>query len=78
MIYSFKVFGIKSVTRINNIVVDRLANVVARFTLLRDKFYMEMVYKPYILDNVTNLCVFMMLIKYCTSFLIQTFSKMHP
>jgi len=44
--------------RIHNVVADALANAVARMTLLRDRFIVEILYKSSFLDNITNLRVF--------------------
>lgn len=38
--------------------IDALENETASMTLLRDRFYVEILYKPSILDNITNLHVF--------------------
>lgn len=53
-----KAFNIISVPRFNNVDVDTLANAAARFTPLRDRFSIEIMYRPATLDNITNLHVF--------------------
>lgn len=58
MIKYFKSFIISYVARFNNVVVDTLANAIAKFTPPRDGFSNEIVYKLVLLDNVTNLCIF--------------------
>ena len=42
----------------HNATVDNLANAAARFTPLRDGFSIEIVYKPFVPENITNLRVF--------------------
>lgn len=58
LINSFKYFNIIFIPRFNNSTVDTLANVVARFTPLRDGFSIEIMYKPVVPNNITNLCIF--------------------
>lgn len=58
VIYSFKDFDVKSILRTNSVFIETLANVVARFTPLRFGYYVEIIYKPVVPDNVTNLHVF--------------------
>ena len=58
MIYAFDAFGIKSVLRIHNAAADTLANAAARFTPLRDGFSTEIIYRPSVPDNITNLRIF--------------------
>lgn len=58
LINSFKAFDIIYVPRFNNVVGDTLANVAATFTPLRDGFSIEIMYKPAMPDNVTNLHIF--------------------
>jgi len=41
-----------------NVAVDALENIAARMTPLRDRFSIEILYKPSIPDNITNLRVF--------------------
>lgn len=41
-----------------NTIVDALENVVDRLSPLRNNFSIEIIYKPSIPDNITNLCVF--------------------
>ena len=41
----------------HNVAADTLANAVARSTPLRDDFSIEIVYKPSVPENVTNLCI---------------------
>jgi len=41
-----------------NATTNTLANTITCFTPLRERFSIEIVYKPMILDNVTNLCDF--------------------
>ena len=38
--------------------MDALANIIARMSPLRDDFSIEIIYNPFILDNITNLRVF--------------------
>eukprot|EP00253_Pinus_taeda_P019047 PITA_19047 len=47
-----------SIPRFNNVDVDTLANAASRFTPLRDGFSIEIMYKPVVPDNITNLRVF--------------------
>ena len=42
----------------HNAAADTLANATTRFTPLRDGFSIEIVYKPSVLDSITNLRVF--------------------
>ena len=42
----------------HNAVADTLANAAARFTPLRDGFSIEVVYRPSVPDNISNLRVF--------------------
>lgn len=58
LICSFKVFNINYVPRFNNVAADTLANAATRFTPLRGGFSIEIIYKPVVPDNVTNLRVF--------------------
>jgi len=46
------------VPRMRNTIADALANYAARFSPLRDDFSIEILYKPSILDNITNLHTF--------------------
>ena len=57
-ISTFDTFDIKFVPKMHNAATDILANAVARFTALRDGFSIEIVYKPALPDNVTNLHIF--------------------
>lgn len=57
---------------------DALENAVARMTPLRDGFIIEILYKPSITDNITNLHVFIMMNIYCTLWPTVMFSKMQP
>ena len=41
-----------------NVVVDTLANTAASMSPLRDRFTVEILYKPSIPDNIANLCTF--------------------
>lgn len=58
LISAFDAFGIKSVLRMYNAAADTLANVAARFTPLRDGSSTEVMYRPSVPDNITNLRVF--------------------
>ena len=58
LISAFNAFGIKFVLRMHNAIAGTLANATARFTPLRDGFSIEVIYKPSIPDNVTNLRVY--------------------
>ena len=42
----------------HNAAADTLANAAARFTPLRDSFSIEVIYRPSVPDNVTNLRIF--------------------
>lgn len=44
LISSFKDFGIKYVPRINNVIVDILANATAKLAPLRDGFSIDIIY----------------------------------
>ena len=58
LISAFDAFGIKYLLRLHNAVVDTLASDAAGFTPPRDGFSIEIVYKPFMPENVTNLRVF--------------------
>lgn len=58
LINLFKAFNIIFVPRFNNVAANTLANAAARFTPLGDGFSIEIVYKPAVLDNITNLRIF--------------------
>ena len=58
LIFAFDAFGIKYVLRMHNAAADALGNAAARFTPLRDGFSIEIVYKPSVPDNITNLHIF--------------------
>jgi len=58
LILQFQAFNTIFVPRIHNVSVDALANVVARLSSLRDGFSIEILYKSFIPDNITNLRIF--------------------
>lgn len=41
-----------------NAIADALANAAPTMSPLRDIFSIEILYKPYVLDNITNLYIF--------------------
>ena len=75
LISNFQDFNIISVPRMYNIFADALKNEDAKMLSLRDGFTIEILYKPSILDNITNLHIFMMTKKYCTLWLTLMYSK---
>jgi len=58
LIKPFKAFNIIFIPRFYNVVADTLANATIIFTPLRDGLSIEVVYKPTVPDNITNLRVF--------------------
>ena len=58
MISQFQAFNISFVPRMSNTTVDELANVATRLSLLRDNFSIEIIYKPSVPNNITNLYIF--------------------
>jgi len=58
LISQFQDFNIIYVPRIHNVVVDKLENVIARLSLLRDGFSIEIIYSPFVSDNIINFQVF--------------------
>lgn len=58
VINHFKAFNIIFVPRVRNVAADALANAVARMSPLKKYFSIEIIYKPSMLDNFTNLHVF--------------------
>jgi hypothetical protein len=58
MIYSFNAFDITFIPRNQNIDENILTNMTSRFIPLNDVFLVEMIFKPLILDNITNMKVF--------------------
>jgi hypothetical protein len=58
LLYLFDAFNISSIASDHNIDVDILANVTSRFVPIDDGFLVEMMFRPSILDNITNWIVF--------------------
>lgn len=58
LISQFRAFNIIVVPRMHNALADALANVAARLSPLKDDFSIEILYKPSVPDNITNLCIF--------------------
>jgi hypothetical protein len=58
LINSFDAFNITSIPHSHNVVVDTLANATSRFTPLNNGFTVELIFRPFVLDNVTNWRVF--------------------
>lgn len=58
LISHFQAFNIIFVPRIRNAIVDTLANVVARFSPLRDGFSVHIIYRSFIPNNITNFHIF--------------------
>lgn len=56
LISQFLAFDITSITRMHNASADALANATTRFSPLTDDFSIEIIYKPSIPDNITNVC----------------------
>lgn len=59
LISHFQAFNIISVPRMCSIVVDAFENAATRMSPLRDNFFIEILYKPYVPDNITNLRFFL-------------------
>jgi hypothetical protein len=57
-LYSFDAFNITSIPCDQNIDADILANATSRFIPPDDGFSVEMIFRPSILDNITNWRVF--------------------
>jgi hypothetical protein len=55
MLYSLDAFNINSIPRNQNIDENILANVASRFMAPSDGFYVEMIFKPSMTDNIVNL-----------------------
>jgi len=53
-IYSFEEFNITSILHCQNIVANMLENATSRFIPLNNGFSIEIIFKPSILDNITN------------------------
>lgn len=58
LIFNFQCFNIILVPRMHNAATDALANATVRISPLRDRFSIKILYKPSILDNITNLHIF--------------------
>lgn len=58
IISHFQDFNIILVLRMRHVITNALENVAARMLLLRHNFSIAILYKPYVPDNITNLCVF--------------------
>lgn len=58
LIAYFQIFNINYVPLIHNETIDTLANNATMFSTLRDGFLVEIIYKPYMPNNVTNFHVF--------------------
>jgi len=58
MISNFHAFNITNVPLTNNATAIALENVASRMSPIRDRFTIEILYKPYILNNITNLRMF--------------------
>lgn len=58
MISNFQAFNITIVPRTRNTTANALENIAPRMSPLRDKFTIEILYRPSIPDNITNLRVF--------------------
>jgi hypothetical protein len=54
LLYSFDAFNITSIPRCQNVDADILANATSRFTPLNNGFSIEIIFRPFILDNITN------------------------
>jgi len=58
LISNFQAFNIIFVPCTRNIAANALKNVASRMSLIRDRFTIEILYKPSIPDNITNLRMF--------------------
>ena len=58
MIISFNPFNISSIPRLQNVAADFLVVFVARIVPTNNKCSIELIFRPSIPDNVTNLRVF--------------------
>jgi hypothetical protein len=70
-LYSFESFNINSIPHCQNVDADILANATSRFIPPNDGFSIEIIFRPSILDNVTNWRVFnndTQIINFLTSF----------
>lgn len=54
----FKAFNIIFFPRFINVVTDALENSTTRMSPLRNGFSIEIIYKPFVPNNVTKFCVF--------------------
>jgi hypothetical protein len=53
-LYSFEAFNISSIPRDQNIDADILANTTSRFMPPIDGFSFEMMFRPFVLDNIMS------------------------
>jgi hypothetical protein len=58
LINYFDSFNITTIPHSQNVVVDTLANTTSRFTPLNNGFTVEIIFRPFVPDNVTNWRVF--------------------
>ena len=58
LITNFNAFNINSIPRLKNVAADLLATSVARLVPMNNKCSIELIFRPSIPDNVTNLRVF--------------------
>lgn len=58
MINHFKDFNIVFDHIVRNVAIDALENATARMSQLKDGFSMEIIYKPFVQENVTKLHIF--------------------
>lgn len=58
LISNFQEFNIIVVPRIHNVASNDLKNAASRMSPIRDRFTIQFLYKPSILDNINNLHVF--------------------
>jgi len=58
LISYFQDFNIIYVPTMSNAIVDALGNFAARLSPLMDNFSIEIIYRPYVHNNTTNLCIF--------------------
>ena len=58
LIMNFDAFNISLIPRLKNAATDFLAIYVARLVPANNKCSIELIFRPYVLDNVTNLRVF--------------------
>lgn len=54
----FHYFDINIAPWIHNVAANTLVNVDARFSPLKDGFSIKIMYRPFVLDNITNFHVF--------------------